>query len=193
MGTTMKEVFERISNYSGDLQKDTNGFDKKGKKKLKDQLGKLYNEVSIIIYSEEDFLTGKEYFSVSAAADYWGVSTQKVYSEIKSGKIKTVKDRDGKTIRIPKKELTGYFKLMYKSDSTLVICTNEHELKDESNNVIYSFKSYSFYNLVYSGEFIVTLFDLKNENKLIISADVFKKKFRHANDMEISAYRNNII
>ena len=59
---------------------------------------------------------------------------------------------------------------MDKSYSTLVICRNDEELKDENNNVIYSFKSL-YYNLVYSGEFIVILFDLKNKNKLIISTE----------------------
>lgn len=191
MGTTIKDVFERISDYNGDLQKDLGHFTKKGKRKLKDQFGKLYNDISIIVYNDDDILNGREYFSVADAAKYWGKSTQTVYKEIKSGKIRVVKDKDGETIRIPKKELTGYFKLMDKSYSTLVICRNEHELKDENNNVIYSFKSL-YYNLVYSGEFIVTLFDLKNENKLIISAEHYKKQFRIANYIEKVAYDNNM-
>jgi excisionase family DNA binding protein len=192
MGATNKDIFERISVYNGDLKKDLKDFTKNGKRKLKDQIGKLYNDISIIVYSDDDILTGREYFSVSDAAKYWGKSTQTVYKEIKSGKIEVVKDKDGKTIRIPKKVLTGYFKLMNKSYSTLVICRNEHELRDESNNVIYTFELYSYYNLVYSGKFIVILFDLKNKNKIVISTKHYNKEFKLADKTQIAAYIYNM-
>ncbi len=190
MGTTIYDIFDGIYDYNGDLNKDLKHYSNEGKKNLVEQLEKIAKDARELIRNEESKYPDEELYTIEEAAKYWRVSKQTVYNKIKSGEIKSVKN--GRNIRISRNDLGKYFHFSINDIKNVIICKRNHELKDENNNLIYSFKSNSFYNLVYSGEFIVILYDLETENKIIIRSEHFKKEFRQANEIERDANKYNM-
>jgi hypothetical protein len=185
-------ALDRIRKYQGDLEADLKFLIRKDKIELKVQLEKLLKDISLILYFEDDGLKGKQLFTVKEAAEYWGLSESGVRKDIKAGKVKTKKDTNN-NIRISKSELVGRFMSFNLSTDNLVICTQDRELKDENGDVTYKFKSHTFYRLVYSGEFIMVLFALKEKIHVITGKDRYNSDFRLANDEEKDAIIYNLI
>lgn len=188
MGTTIKDHFDRMREYRGDLKKDTAHYNINGLKELKKQLDKMSKDLGVLIADKEAKQPQKEYYSVEEAAKFWGVSKQNVYNKIKTGEIKAVKN--GRNVRIEKKELNNYFKIFVNANDniSLIICKRTHEIFDDKNILLSSFKANSYYKLIYLGQFVIKLFDIENKKIIVISTKHYNEEFRLANETEMAAY-----
>lgn len=193
MGSSKKELFEKIRDYNGDLIKDTNGFTIKGLKDFKKKLDKISRDVGVLIAQKNVEQTINEYYTVDEAAKFWKVSKQKVYDKIKKGEIKSV--RNGGNVRIEKKELNNFYKFNNKTsdNNSLIICKRTHEVFDDENVLLSSFKAYTFYKLIYLGQFVVKLFDIENKKIIVISIELYNEEFRFADETEIVAYKYKVL
>lgn len=192
MGTTIKDHFDRICDYNGDLKKDTGHYNVNGLKKFKKQLDRISKDVGVLIADKESKQPQKEYYTVEEASKYWGVSKQTIYNKIKSGEIKPL--RNGRNVRIPKEGLKNYFKFSLNNDynKSLIICKRTHDIFDDKNILVTSSKVNSYYSLVYLGRFVVKLFDIKNKEMILISYEHYNKEFKLADEFEISVFIHNM-
>lgn len=193
MGTTNKELFEKISVYKGDLKKDTSGFTINGLKDFKRKLDKISRDVGVLIVDKEAKQPQKEYYTVEEAAVFWGVSNKKVYDKIKTGEVKSV--RNGRNVRIEKKELNSFYKFIDNNidNNSFIICKNTHEVFDDENVLPTTFKAYTFYKLIYLSQFVVKLFDIENKKIIVIGIENYNEEFRFADETEILAYKYKIL